>query len=384
MMKKYVSLKIIIGLLMFALLAGCKIPYDPPLKATATNNLVVEGYIDGAAPTTIKLSRTRPLSVGDTAAFRYETGAVVSIEDDHQNQYPLAETANGAYVSFGILSLNPGNQYRVNIVTRDGKAYVSDFVPFKQSPPIDAVSFKLKDNGAQVFVNTHDQNNATKYYRWEYNETWEIHSFYSSNLKYDEPSFSVIPRTEQVRICWRYAKFNTILLASSAKLSSDVVHEMPLVYIQPHDSRLSVLYSILVTQYALDIDAYNYWEAMKSNTENVGSIFDPQPNQTRGNVHNAADASEVIVGYIGAGNSFTTRVFIPNSDLPSDWNPREFCDTYPVLNDKDTLIYYYVNGDLSPISEMILNSGQKAYLSSTVKCVDCTIFGTNVKPPFWP
>jgi Domain of unknown function (DUF4249) len=384
MLTKYFSWRIMVCSLAALILANCKVPYDPPLKSNKVNNLVVEGFIDGAAPTTIKLSRTRQISVGDTAALKFETNARVSIEDDQQLQYPLTESGSGNYVSQGILSLNPALKYRVHIFTTDGKEYLSDLVAFKQSPPIDDIGMKFKDGDAQIFVNTHDPNNDTKYYRWEYNETWEFHTTYGSYLKYDPDSNKVFPRTEQVRICWRDAGFTTIILGSSAKLSSDVISEMPLVLIPNHNQKLSVLYSILVKQYALDLDGYNYWQAMKGNTESVGSIFDPQPNQTTGNIHCTTNADEVVVGYVGAGSSFTKRVFIPNSAVPGDWNQIPFCDTYDVLNNPDSLKYYFLNGGLSPISEKALANRQTAYFSSRVDCVDCTLFGTNVKPSFWP
>lgn len=384
MLTKYFSWRIMVCSLTVLLLANCKVPYDPPLKPTKVNNLVVEGFIDGADVTTIKLSRTRQISVGDTAALKFEANARVTIEDDQQGQYPLMEIGNGNYVSSGILSLNPAFKYRVHIFTIDGKEYLSDLVPFKASPSIDDIGLKLKDGDAQIFVNTHDPNNATKYYRWEYNETWEFHTTYYTYLKYDPDKNKVFPRTDQVNICWKNAGFTTIILGSSARLSSDVINEMPLVLIPNHNKRLSVLYSILVKQYALDLDGYNYWQAMKSNTESVGSIFDPQPNQTTGNVHCTTNADEVVVGYVGAGTTFTKRVFIPNSAVPADWNQNPFCDTYDVLNNPDSLKFYFAVGGLSPISEKVLPTRQTAYFSSKVECVDCTIDGSNVKPSFWP
>ncbi len=381
-MKKYFSLKMIVCSIAVLTLAKCKVPYDPPLKSTKVNYLVVEGYIDGAAPTTIKLSRTRQLSSGDTAATKVETRAQVFVEDEHQNQYGLSETGNGVYVSNGVLNLNPAFQYRLHIFTVEGKEYLSDLVPFKISPPIDDIGLKIKDGGAQIYVSTHDQNNNTKYYRWEYDETWEFHTTYSTMLRYDADSNKVYPRTDQVRVCWSTAKLNRILLGSSAKLSGDVINEAPLVYIPEHHKRLSVLYSILVKQYALDVTGYNYWEAMKTNTESVGSIFDPQPNQTVGNIHCTSDAAEVVVGYISAGNSYTKRVFIPNSAVPADWNVYPACSTYSVT--EDSLVYYFVNGGLSPIAESITPTRKKIYLSSEIECVDCTISGSNIKPSYWP
>ncbi|MEP6950352.1 MAG: DUF4249 domain-containing protein [Ginsengibacter sp.] len=363
----------------------CKTPYDAPLKATQTNFLVVEGFIDGAAPTTIKLSRTRILSAGDTAISLKELNANVLIEDDHQNTYPLAEAGNGVYSNTNTLILNPARQYRLHISTSSAREYFSDFVPFKPSPLIDTIGWKFKDGGVQTYLNTHDPNDSTRYYRWEYNETWEVHSYYDSYIKYDAASNSVIPRTEQAYICWHSHNSTNILLGSSAKLSSDVINEMPFVYIEQHDERLSVLYSIWVKQYALDLKGYNFWQAMKSNTENVGSIFDPQPNQTPGNIHCRTDSSETVVGYIGAGNTFEKRVFINNHLMPPTWNIFPFCPTKIVPDNPDSLTFYFGTGALAPYANASTASGSPAFSASGIKCVDCTISGgINIKPPFWP
>ena len=53
---------------------------------------------------------------------------------------------------------------------------------------------------------------------------------------------------------------------------------------------------------------------MKGNTEDVGSIFGSQPNQNHGNIHNVADSSEMVIGYIGAGSIQQQRIFIKNSE----------------------------------------------------------------------
>jgi Domain of unknown function (DUF4249) len=363
-------------------LSHCKVPYDPTLKATDTNALIVEGYIDGAAPISFKLSRSRILSVGDTAAKHYQLNARVTVEDDHQDVFPLVDSGGGVYKSAGILNLNPSYRYRIHIFTADGREYASDMVPFKQSPVIDSIDWKLKDDGVQTFVNTHDGSNATVYYRWEYSETWEIHSSYYSELEYIAASNTVAPRTEQVYDCWQSDYSTSVYLGSSASLGSDVINEMPLAYIPPHDDKLQVLYSILVKQYALDVNGYNYWVAIRNNTERVGSIFDPQPNETTGNIHCVTNPSESVVGYVNAGNSTQKRAFISNSSLPNDWNLLQDCPHKIVPNNPDSLRVYF-GGIYDPIAAYMVISGI-VYSASYKSCVNCTFKGTNIKPPFWP
>ncbi len=386
-MKKYFSQKLFLCCLLALGLGNCKVPFDPPLKSTDVNSLVVEGFVDGAAPVTFKISRSRRLTVGDTAERKYELNARVAVEDNHQNMYPLTEQGNGIYSSINNLNLNTAYQYRIHIFTSDNSEYLSDLVAFKQSPPIDTVSWKIKDNGVQISVNTHDPNNATRYYRWEYSETWEFHSRYRSSweahISYNPDVVSIIPRTEDVSTCWQTHNSTNILLGSSAKLSADVINQAPITYIEPHDDKISVLYSIWVKQYALDINGYNYFEAIRNNTERVGSIFDPQPNQTAGNIHCITNPAEKVIGYVSAGNSVEKRIFIKNSELPPFWTIYPDCPLVEVPNIKDSLIAYF-DGGWDPIDRMLTPTFDVVYSASYKDCVDCTLRGTNIKPSFWP
>ncbi len=362
--------------------SGCKVPYDPPIKSSGANYLVVEGYINSnGVPTDIKLSRTRSITWGDTASYINETGAHVEIEDNKNNTYPLYETGGGNYS--GTYNLNTSNKYRLHITTNDHKEYLSEFVDCKVSPPIDNVGWKFDGSSVQVFVNTHDPSNLTKFYRWDYIETWEFHSEYNSVLKYN-PDSTISPRIIPVNVCYQTHKSNNIAVSSSEKLAEDVIHEAPITLIPDHDKRLSVLYSTLVTQYALDSNAYNYWNAMKGNTENVGSIFGTQPNQVKGNIHCVSDNTETVIGYIGAGSTQQARIFISNSSMPADWNQKGNCDYIEVPPNKDSLgLYFGVQGFVPIIAHLdgIIVLG---YYGSEGPCVDCTLNGSPVKPSFWP
>jgi hypothetical protein len=362
----------------------CIRPYEPSLKPSDINSLVVEGYIDGNAPTHILLSRAREVSPGDTAARKYELNASVSVEDDQQNVYPLTEIGNGAYSSVNALNIDPSHKYRLHILTSDGKEYASDYVPFKSSPPIDSIGWNLKNGGVQIYVNTHDPLNKTIYYRWDYGETWEFHAWYYSQLIYNPASNSVGGRSDPVYICWQSDSSTNILVGTTAKLANDVMNEAPIAYLENHNKKMSVLYSIFVRQYALDENGYNYLEAMKSNTENTGSIFDPQPNGTTGNIHCLTDPSEQVSGYICAGNTSVKRAFIYNTSLPTGWNILPDCPEVDVPNDPDSIRFYFTTG-YAPID--VINGasgGVKGYKSSYLRCVDCTLSGTNIKPSFWP
>lgn len=383
MNKKYFLLKWMLGGVVVLLLSECKIPYDPLLKSSKTHSLVVDGFVNVNGTTNIKLSRTRNISSGDTAAYINEVNAKVVIEDNQNNVFPLDENGGGNYS--GNYFLNSNAQYRLHIITADQKEYFSDFVSSKISPPIENVAWKLNEGGVQIHLNTRDPDNSTRFYRWSYTETWEFHSQYNSILKYNPADTTVIYRTVPVFVCYRTRDASAILLGSSAKLAQDVIHEAPILFIPDHDRRISVLYSTIVTQYALDSSGYNYWNAMKANTENVGSIFDPQPNQTKGNIHCVFDSTETVIGYIGAGATDQRRIFIKNSEMPSDWNQAPNCTDYEVPNMLDSILFYFASNSFIPYLKDSTPSGiTKGYFSASGTCVDCTITGSPVKPIFWP
>lgn len=360
--------------------AGCKVPYDPLVNSSKIHFLVVEGYLNGNGETQIKLSRTRTISKGDTAANINETGARLFIEDENNNTFPLYEIGNGIYT--GNYPLTIGSKYRLHITTADQKEYLSDFVSFKQAPPIDNITWDFKGGDVQLYINTHDPHNNTTFYRWSYEETWEFHSYYVSNLEFDPPTQKLIDRTQQVHVCWQSQNSSGILIGSSAKLKEDAINKAPLNLIPHGDKRISVLYSMLVTQYALDSTGYNYWNAMKGNTENVGSIFDPQPNLTRGNIHCVSDPSELVIGYIGAGATQQQRIFIDNNQMPPDWNSIPDCIVDSI--DRDSIVYFLSSMILIPIDKVEDPFSRFGWTASSRDCTDCTFFGTNIKPFFWP
>ena len=378
----YTHPKLLSGFIVLLFFAGCKVPYDPPLKTSGTSYLVVEGYINSnGEPTNIKLSRTRNITWGDTASYINESGALVVIEDNQNDSYPLYQSGGGNYT--GSYNLNTSFKYRLHVTTADNKQYLSDFVACKQSPPIDNIGWKFNDKGVQIFVNTHDPANNTIFYRWNYTETWEFHSEYFSEVQYNRDS-TVTPRVFPVYVCYKTHDATNILVGSSEKLKDDVIHEAPLAFIPDHDKRLSVLYSTIVTQFALDSNAYQYWNAMKGNTENVGSIFGTQPNQVTGNIHCMSDPTEPVIGYISAGSTQQARLFISNSSLPADWNQKGNCDYIEVPPIKDSLGFYFGVQGFVPIKPHLNGIILLGYYASEGPCVDCTLNGTSQKPTFWP
>lgn len=365
----------ILILLFFAF--SCKQNYDIPLSAVAADLLVVEGYLTSSAQgTTILLSK----SVGGSAEFTRnpETGATVTVISEGGLVQPVDETADGRYSSPNLL-FDESEKYKVRIQTKNGKTYESALLTYLQTPQIDSISWRRENGDIQIYANTHDSQNNTRYYRWDFDETFEFNSFFYSNYEY--VNGSVIRRVvNNIFTCWRSGNSSNIFLGSSAKLTNDVISLAPILRIRNGEIRLSVRFSINVRQYGLTKDAFEYWDRLKKNTEQLGTIFDPQPSANKTNITCLTDPAEMVLGYVSAGDITSRRIFITNGEV-QPWNYRAFCEEIAVP--EDSVEHYFGLGIFIPTQEWSGAFTRLGYYASTRSCVDCTGLGTNIRPSFW-
>jgi hypothetical protein len=374
-------------LVSLAALWGCKDPYVSPYKSPATGYLVVEGYISGNSTSQFTLSRTIPLP-GDST-LPTENGATVQIEASDNSVYPMTGLGNGVYSTVDTLHLNTQLEYRLRIKTGNGEQYLSDLVAYKPTPPIDSINWvENSDHSIRIFANTHEPTNNTRYYQWNFDQTYEYHSAEESYFYWDKdttpPAVVIRPPGQQVFRCWTSGSSTDILIGNSTKLASDVIYQQPVKLIPPDDIQTSVLYSILVRQYSLTADGYNFLRLMQQNTESLGSIFDAQPSQITGNVHCLTYPAEQVIGYVSAGTVQSQRIFISRAQILSAYAYScPIPDT--VFQDASTLPKNYGQGTFSPIGFGVSSSGVMGWVSNYTDCLVCTTRGgTNQAPSYWP
>lgn len=380
---RYFSLIIIFACSLFA----CREKYTATLKPSDKSALVVEGFLNGGTgPTTITL--TRSYSINSPGIIPRVGGAQVTVEGDNGTSFSLAETGvnTGVYRHLQ-LNLVPTNNYRLRIRTTGGKEYLSEYVPVKLSQPIDSVNWKWENNGVMVYASTHDASNNSRYYRWDYEETWEIATNYYSDVRLASVTpITVVTRAmpqEDVSRCWKYDVSRTIMIGSTAQLQSDVVFQAPLYYVPANIEKLGVRYSTLIKQSVLTKEAYEYFALMKKNTEQLGSIFDPLPSELRGNIKCLTDPDEQVIGFVTASSQQTKRIFINSQEIPDSKFIYINCDSKMVPIHPDTLRKYLP--ELEPYAEFrdafnILTH----YFIAQPPCFDCTKRnGNTTKPSYW-
>jgi len=367
-----------------ACLTTCRQAYAPPAITNPNHYLVVDGFINVSpnSVTTFNLNRTRNL--GDTTVQGIpELDATISIVSSGGATWPLTEASGTGIYTSAPLTLDPTQQYSISIATTNGQTFASSPVPCKVTPPIDSI-FWRQPFDLTIYASTHDPTNNTRYYRYDYNETWEHDAQLMTAWGVANGMIYAQDSTNQTQRCWTTDTSTNILLTSSAAQSSDVIDSFPLVTIPNGDPRVTKVYSIIVRQYALTEDAYNYWLLIQKTTQDVGTLFDIQPTQLIGNITCTSNPSQPVIGFITATTIQQQRILIAESSL-TNWEhnqPGFGCDTASIpQNSPNPLVWNYPNPNFAPW--YFITNGPLVLASAV--CLNCLLLGgTNMRPPFMP
>jgi hypothetical protein len=360
-------------LLLFILLfaVSCVSEFIPETEESR-EMLVVQGLItDQPGVNTVKLSKSQ--SLASRIKFSPYRGCTVTITDDLGNITSLKEISSGLYATdSATFKGETGRSYKLTIRTNniitDDYTYESEPAQMLPVPPVDSIYYEKtryndQSDGAQIWFDTHDATNTCKFYRWDYTETWKF------QLPY------VVPNNT----CWISENSASIDIKNASVLSENRITKYPLVYITPQSDRLSKKYSILLNQYSLSDEEFNYWDKLKKVVEQVGSLYDVTPSFIPGNMTCLEDKTQTVLGYFSVSAKKSKRIYI-SSRFEGLINLYTGCahdtvnslDDVPDLNIKKWVI------EANPLKR------PPDYVLTIIKgCADCTVRGTNIKPYWW-
>jgi hypothetical protein len=368
--------KTMLSFLLLVFFSACKEKFHPEVDKNTKNLLVVDGFIEtGGGQTSFRLTQT--VDMVGPITYREVPNATLKIEGEDGTAI-TAITNSAGVAEFATKLNNQTQRYKLSIVTQEGKTYATNFLENKKAPEITSIVPKIKEAGLQLEVNTEDNTNKTKYYGWTFEEVFEFESKLTSSLaKY-------AGKDSLMKVCWGNNFSKQILLASSTRLSADRISNFPLTFIDRNSKKISKVYSINLGQYALTEEGYNYLLNMKKNTEKIGSIFDPQPSETPGNIRCVSNPSEPVLGFVSCGAKSTKRIFVHSSELPLGWGNYISCN--PLV---DT-IEIWRGGRTKPHEELWMDFSERLNGNDTITvmvptdCLDCSKTGINKRPTFWP
>ncbi len=366
-------------------ISSCLEPYNPKVLEEPHQYLTIEGSINiSNVPTTIFLTKSRNLR-SDTNKL-YVNDASVIVKGSDSKVYHLEFKGNGRYEAV-LNHLDPAIDYAMEIVLQDGRKYYSDFVKAKVSPEIKNISYEILPSGIQIFLSTEDLKNNTHYYQWEFTETWKFNAPFNSALEYK--SGNLVLREPSIYTCFKSKASDEVLIGTSSNLSSDIINNFPLKFIDLNTNRLENRYSINIRQRALTLEAFNYYTELKKLSESTGSLFDVQPYQLTGNFH-SVNQEEPVIGFLSVGTVEEKRIYIDRNEIAPGTFDRSipngvsncYVDTIKLSEDKSPLKYLFSGTNFYPISYFGLGTSTLLYTSRN--CVDCRMQeGVLEQPLFW-
>lgn len=377
-MKK--SITYYIAVLCFSVfgVSSCIEPFTPSGTGGSETHLVIDGFLNiGTDSNYITLTKTRPLQ--DDSPYEKVRYATVSVVSEEGKVYNYVDRQDGTYV-LAPQVFNENTRYQLRVRTYEGKQYESDFVSVSKTPDIDSVTYYVDNQLGTVVinVNTHDPANETWFYRWNYEETYKYSTPHFSSIVWTGSGRNIVPRNERIDLCWKTETSKHILLGSTIKQTSSSVLSLPVSNTPISTNKFLEGYSILVRQYGLTHEAFEYWTTLAKTTQGTGSLFDPLPSLVTGNIKCITNQDELVFGYFSAGEEKTKRLFISQRlgnylvcPLPMDtvsiFDPR-----FPVILESSLLIDF-------------TDESQREVYTTIPICADCRLKGGNTtKPSFWP
>ena len=387
------------------ILSSCIETVDFP-NTSFESNLVVKAIITNEFKNhRVELSRTITIESEDVIS---ERNAVITITDNSGIIYNFQETDNGIYTSTQAFEVQPNKMYVLNIQTSDGEKYTSKEEQLPSTGLINditaSIDTNIDDESIIVFkVNASGNNIEGSYYRYEYDETYKIKSFIWSPKRirvlsnvspYD---FDLVDKESEIYgegFCYGNKKSNSILITETKTLAQDNVLGFTVREIPLESYIVGVRYSILLKQYILNQNTYDYYQLLDKFSDQNDIFSQTQVGNIPSNIVSESNPSKnKVIGFFEVSSYSQKRFFFNRSDITdigyNNYIDSNVCNEFPkplfednfgnspLLNYLETHIFY--NEPPAGIG----GTSNSPYEVVFKQCGDCSHLGPVQKPDFW-
>ena len=384
--------KIIFLILLNVSLHGCVEPFELETDVFESA-LVVEATItDELKHQEVKLTRTYRL---EEDAPSSESNALVRVVDDAQNEYNFEESSPGIYTSITPFQALPQRIYTLFIEAEDGRTYSSEPAALVTGGEITDLYATRTENsegedGIALLINNVNKSGSEDYYRYEYEETFEIFAPVKKDLDLilENNELVLVEKTKEEYRCFKTLESQEIVLASTATLSEDRLEGFLVRFIQQGNPIISHRYSILVEQYAVSREVYTFYETLEELSQSESLFSQTQPGFLSGNLFSEENPEEKVLGYFSVSEVSTERTFFSFQDFFNDSEDRpsyisDYCPVSEPYPQKPALKEMIRSGNAKFYERIPVGLSPPFYRVVRAECVDCTLTGTNKVPEFW-
>jgi len=410
-------MKRILAFLLLVTAASCIDPYILNLK-NYKSLLVVEGLITNEN-SSYKIKLCRTTSQVDSAPEMI-TDANAYIIDGDSIKMHLQNIGEGYYKTDSTLFKGVvGQTYTLQILTSDGKEYRSEECTMLPVAGIDRIYYEKGEEisgnqgesftGLEILLNSGDAPGMDQYLRWTFEEVWKIILPSPQQNLYtvvNDTTFSFPGVAEVNAVCWKKYQSDEIITNSVLSGEANSQAGQQIQFIAPVKSdRLTQEYSILVKQYSVSKEEYDFWNNLKKVGEAGGDIFDSQPYTVISNIHNVNDANEKVLGFFEVSAVSQKRIYLTAHELdplylphynngcveieksPDDWPlpPRpSFDEIYHMYMDNGNYAFVMpvLTAGTIPEGHVSTRNLLKLVFATNV-CALCEYSSFSEKPDFW-
>lgn len=378
-----------VGLILMGLcIGGCVESFEPKTEVFE-DALVIESTIT---------SEVKQQEILLNRAFRFEEfvpvpeeNADVVVIDDLQNTYLFQEAAPGRYVSISSFGAEQNRSYQLLVTTSEGREYASDLVFTPETSPIQGLKVERTDadgDGMSIFVE-YGASHTSRHFRYKFEETYKIVApeWNSQMLDYEGPVLVVKTRIRDEKECYKTEFSDKIILNVPQMSTQNNILDFAVRFIDRDNYIISHRYSLLVKQFAISEESYDYLEKLAESSDDTDIFSQAQPGFFRGNVYATDNRDEKVLGFFHVASVSEQRIFFNYQDyFPSEPLPPYVENCLPFVARTETpreipTIHDLIAADA--IRYHSLGPQDGAFFVVPRICGDCTVLGDTEVPDFW-
>ncbi|GAB5527055.1 MAG: hypothetical protein Roseis2KO_49270 [Roseivirga sp.] len=310
-------------LLLFVLLYACRDAFDFDYPDVLAPVVVIDGYVtDNGKAHVVQVSYSTTINNRGLVETEFVTDADVRIVDDQGGFTVLNHRQSGRYFTAPQYTAREGVNYQLVVTLSNGEVYESAIKTLPApSPAVADLSFKresqdvlsnnrvLQEEGALIEATIQKDGNR-HFYQWVIGQYFII----ESDAAPDELKFCYIRDFDEPRV---------VLLQDNPAQDGITEYTYPIEFV-PRSAKMKIDFGVEGVLLTLKEEDFQFWDAVRQQAENSGSLFDAAPHSIEGNI--SGRNGQRALGYFGVYRESVDRVFFTEGEL--GFSP----GTYPPCN----------------------------------------------------